>query len=63
MNDNIKWLTTVPASDGNFVSHLKSATEDEIKEAIYAMNGVGTKGNASRIAACSRELRRRKKEK
>lgn len=28
MNDNIKWLTTVPASDGNFVSHLKSARKN-----------------------------------
>lgn len=35
MNDNIGWLTTVPASDGNFVSHLKRATEDEIKKARY----------------------------
>lgn len=62
MTDNIKWLTTVPASDGNFISHLKSATEDEIKEAVSIMTGAGTKGNASRIAACSRELRRRKKQ-
>lgn len=61
MTDNIKWLTTVPASDVNFVSHLKTATEDEIKEAVSIMTGAGTKGNASRIAACSRELRRRTK--
>lgn len=63
MTDNIKWLTTVPSTDGNFILHLKSATEDKIKEAISIMTGAGIKGNASRIAACSRELRRRAKAK
>lgn len=61
MTDNIKWLTTVPASDGNFKSHLQSATIEEIKEALSIMTGAGTKGNASRIAALSRELRKREK--
>lgn len=60
MNEgNIKWLTTVPASDGNFKSHLQTATVDEIKEALSVMTGKGEKGNASRIAALSRELRKR----
>lgn len=59
--DNIKWLTTVPASDENFKSHLQTATVDEIKEALSIMTGNGEKGNASRIAALSRELRKRGK--
>lgn len=28
--ENIKWLTTVPATDGNFISHLRMATDEEI---------------------------------
>lgn len=61
MNDNIKWLTSVPATDGNFKYHLKAATTEEIKEALSIMTRKGEKGNASRIAALSRELRRRSK--
>jgi len=61
MNDNtIKWLITCPATDGNFKSHLQRATAAEIMEAITVMTGKG-KGNASRISACQRELRKRDK--
>lgn len=63
MTDNIKWLTTVPATDCNFKSHLQIATIDEIKEALSIMTGTGEKGNASRISALSRELRKREKNK
>lgn len=59
MSENTRWLTTVPSSDGNFKSHLQSATEEEIHEALHIMAGKGEKGNVSRIAACSRELRKR----
>lgn len=59
MTENVRWLTTVPATDGNFKYRLKLATEEEIKEALSIMTGAGTKGNSSRISACSRELRRR----
>ncbi|EOS27654.1 hypothetical protein C806_00101 [Lachnospiraceae bacterium 3-1] len=59
MDHNISWLTTVPATDVNFKSHLKMATTEEIKEAISIMDGQGRKGNASRITACERELRKR----
>ncbi len=59
MDHNISWLTTVPATDVNFKSHLKMSTTEEIKEAISIMDGQGRKGNASRITACERELRKR----
>ena len=62
MGSNISWLTTVPASDLNFKNHMQRATVEEIKEALSIMTGNGEKGNASRIAALSRELRKREKE-
>ena len=58
MDNNISWLTTVPAADVNFKSHLKMAAAEEIKEAISIMEGQGRKGNASRIMACEREIGR-----
>lgn len=61
-NENIKWLTSIPASDGNFKCHLKSATLEELKESASIMTGKGEKGNASRINAISREIRRRERE-
>lgn len=60
MSDNIKWLTTVPDTDGNFKIHLKSATTEEIKEALSILKANGEKGCISKISALSRELRRRK---
>lgn len=60
MSNNISWLTTVPATDMNFKNHLQYATVEEIKEALSIMNG--KEGNASRIAALSRELQKREKE-
>lgn len=62
MGSNISWLTTVPATDMNFKNHLQYATVEEIKEALSIMAGKGEKGNASRIEALSRELRKREKE-
>lgn len=60
MSDNIRWLTTVPATDLNFKNHLKSATTEEIKEALSILKASGEKGCISKISALSRELRRRK---
>lgn len=60
MNENIRWLTTVPATDGNFKSHLKTATAEEIKEALSILKTNGEKGCVSKISALTRELRRRK---
>lgn len=59
-NENIKWLTTVPATDMNFRSHLYMATDEEIEWSINIM--LGKKGNASRIKALQRELRKRARE-
>lgn len=58
-NENIKWLTTVPASDCNFKSHLKAATVEEIKQAIEICKEQ-EKGK-SKITALERELKRRAK--
>lgn len=60
MNENIRWLTSVPATDGNFKCHLKAATTEEIKEALSILKANGEKGCVSKISALSRELRRRK---
>lgn len=59
VNENIDWLTTVPATDRNFISHLKSATDEEIRQAISIMENTESKRNKSRISACERELGRR----
>lgn len=60
MNENIRWFTTVPTTDLNFKSHLKTATAEEIKEALSILKTNGKKGCVSKISALSRELRRRK---
>lgn len=59
-NENIKRITTVPLTGGNFISHLHMATDEEIEWAINRM--LGKKGNASRIKALQRELRKRARE-
>lgn len=61
MTENVSWITSCPASDGNFKSRLQSATTEEIEEAIHIMVGRGQKGDASRLNAVSREMRKRKK--
>ena len=60
MSSNVRWLTTTPAGDLNFVNALKRATDDEIKEAISQIEAVGGK-NKTKLLACNRELRRRAK--
>lgn len=59
-NENIKWLTTVPATDMNFRTHLHMAADEEIEWSINRM--LGKKRNASRIKALQRELRKRARE-
>lgn len=54
---NVSWLTTVPAGDMNFKIHLRTAADSEIREALSIMEG--KRGNATRVAACERELRKR----
>lgn len=43
-SDNIKWLTSVPATDINFKIHLKEATTEEIKEALSILKAKRTRG-------------------
>lgn len=62
MNENIRWLTTVPATDLNFKIHLKAATTEEIKEALSILKTNGEKGCVSKISSLSRELRKREAE-
>lgn len=59
-NENIKWLTTVPATDVNFISHLHMSTDEEIEWSISLM--LGKKGNTTRIKTLQRELRKRARE-
>lgn len=58
-SNNIRWLTTVPASDGNFKLHLQYATLEELKESVSILTEKGTKGNIARINALNREIRKR----
>lgn len=60
MNDIVRCLVTVPATDGNFISALNRASGKDLLDAIYAMEQNGGK-NKTRMLACSRELRRRAK--
>ena len=55
--DTVHALTSLPATDLNFVSCLKSATDLQIEMALAVMRN--REGNdKSRIAACERELKR-----
>lgn len=60
--EHISWITTVPASDINFIRRLREASDFEIYEAIKIMTGQGKRGNAKRIAACKKEIGKREKE-
>lgn len=53
-------LRTLPATDCNFKSELERASNEHIQEAIDTMKS-RDRQHKSRIAACERELRRRKK--
>ena len=59
--DTVQALTSLPATDLNFVSCLKGATNLQIEMALEVMRN--RDGNdKSRIAACERELKRRDKQ-
>ena len=58
-SDNIGWLTTVPANDGNFKIHLQIATLEELEKSVSILTEKGTKGNASKLNAINREIRKR----
>lgn len=57
-NNTVRALSQLPATDGNFISSLKSASDDEIKGALEVMRSRNGH-DKSRISACERELRKR----
>ena len=61
MTDTVHSLSSLPATDGNFISVLDRATDDEISQAIFDMETSGGQ-HKGRITACQRELRKRMKE-
>ena len=57
---SVHTLCVLPATDGNFKSALERASNEHIQEAIDTMKSSDGQ-HKSRITACERELRRRKK--
>ena len=60
MLDTVHCLSSLPATDGNFISVLNRATDEEISKAIDVMATTGGQ-HKGRITACKRELRKRMK--
>lgn len=58
MTDTVHCLSSLPCSDGNFLSALNRATDEEISQAIFDMEASGGQ-HKGRISACQRELRKR----
>ena len=56
----IRSLVSLPATDGNFISALARATENQLRIAVEIMQEREGK-DKGRISACKRELRRREK--
>ena len=61
MTDIVNILTTIPSTDGNFISALKRATVDELDEAIEFIE-TNPIGQIARKYAILSEKRRRKKD-
>lgn len=57
-SDSFGWLIHCPASDSNYSYALKRATNDELQRAIEELQN--KPGSKSRIAACLREIKKRK---
>lgn len=60
MTDTVHCLSSLPCSDGNFLSALNRATDEEITIALDVMATTGGQ-HKGRITACKRELRKRMK--
>ena len=58
--DTVHALTSLPATDLNFVSCLKGTTDLQIEMALEVMRNRDGK-DKGRIAECDRELKRRNK--
>ena len=61
MLDTVHSLSSLPATDLNFISVLNRATDEEISQAIDVMENSSGQ-HKGRITACQRELRKRMKE-
>ena len=48
-------LLNLPSADGNYISALKDATEEDLSTALSIME-VYPEGNSSRITACRKRL-------
>lgn len=58
MKNVVHSLTSLPATDGNFLSALNRATNEDLMEAIdFMKNNDGS--HKSRIVACEREVKKR----
>lgn len=57
MTNNISWLMTTPATDGNFKSALSRATNEEIQATINNLEGKS--GVKTKLKTLNTELRRR----
>ncbi len=62
IRSNYSFLTTSPATDGNFKSALNRATDEELARAYDHMAFSDTWHNKSRLAAVNREIKRRAKQ-
>ena len=60
MLDTVHSLSSLPATDLNFISVLNRATDEEISQAIDVMENSSGQ-HKGRITACKRELRKRMK--
>ena len=58
--DTVHSLSSLPTTDGNFISVLNRATDEEISKAIDVMEN-SSGHHKGRITACKRELRKRMK--
>ncbi len=54
-NSALFGIMTLPAGDGNYESHLKAATLEDLSTALTVMNAFPD-GNRSRIAVCQRRF-------
>ena len=58
--DTVHSLSSLPATDLNFISVIKRATDEEISQAIDVIENSSGQ-HKCRISACKRELRKRMK--
>ena len=60
MTDTVHSLSSLPATDGNFISVLNRATDEEISKAIDVMEN-SSGHHKCRITACKKKKKKRMK--